>query len=235
MKIGVFSDSHYCHAERLCDRRLCSRSLKKIEQALDEFEKEKVDVCVSLGDLIDHYQDRDGSRALLGEVANLIKGRPFPFLHASGNHDYACLPPDEIAEILGIGIPPYTVETCGYRFIVLDGNYTSEMRCYADTPFNWTDSNLPPEQLQYLEKELESSELPCIVMVHEPLDPGTDDSHCINNAEQARNIIAKSGKVSLVLQGHFHCGADHVIDGIRYFTMDAMCEGEENHYTVIEV
>ena len=158
MKIGVFSDSHYCSAELLCGSRRCSLSLKKIGEALDFFDRESVDICVCLGDIIDHHQDEDGSRALLSEVADELKERKYPFLYVPGNHDYVCLEPEEITGMLGVTVPPYTVDACGFRFIVLDGNYDSNMVRYGSFPFDWKDSNLPQSQLEYLENELASSE-----------------------------------------------------------------------------
>ncbi|MBR6740795.1 MAG: metallophosphoesterase [Clostridia bacterium] len=235
MKIGVFSDSHYCSAERLGANRRCSLSLDKTKQALEDFKKQGVDVCVCLGDVIDHYHEGKSSKELLGEVSQAVKNSGLPFLYAPGNHDYCCMSPEDIAGILGVSVPPYSAEICGCRFIVLDGNFDSNMVRFGSVPFDWKDSNLPKDQLDYLQKALEDSRLPCIVMVHEPLDPFTDEAHCINNAADARKIISESGKVALVIQGHYHCGADHIVDGIRYFTSDAMCNGEENHYTVIEV
>ena len=47
--------------------------------------------------------------------------------------------------------------------------------------------------------------------------------------------MEESNKVSLVLQGHYHKGGDRMENGIRYLTVPAMCEGEENHYLILDL
>ena len=55
----------------------------------------------------------------------------------------------------------------------------------------------------------------------------------MKNADEIREII--KGKATMVLQGHYHEGAERVIDGIPYVTFCAMCEGTDNAYRIIEL
>ena len=47
----------------------------------------------------------------------------------------------------------------------------------------WTDSNLPPSQIDFLKNELAKSDKPCVILVHENLDPSVDKMHIIKNAD----------------------------------------------------
>ena len=128
-----------------------------------------------------------------------------------------------------------TVETEKYDFIVLDANYRSSMVRFDIEGVEWTDSNLPPQQLEYLRSALDSSDKECIVLVHEKLDPAIHVTHVIKNADKVREIIRESGKVRMVLQGHYHCGAEAEIDGIPYITLPAMCEHIEGYYRILDL
>ena len=57
----------------------------------------------------------------------------------------------------------------------------------------------------------------------------------IRNAPEVRALLSSSGKVKAVFQGHYHPGHENEIDGIRYHTLPAMCEGEENRFSIIEL
>jgi manganese-dependent ADP-ribose/CDP-alcohol diphosphatase len=48
-------------------------------------------------------------------------------------------------------------------------------------------------------------------------------------------MLAASGKVKTVFQGHYHPGHENELNGIRYITLPAMCEGEENRFAVYEI
>lgn len=233
MKIGVFTDAHYCKADVLCDTRRPSLSLSKIREAMEAFAREAVDFCICLGDITDHSPSdtKESIAACLREALSLIRSYEIPFFLVPGNHDYLATTRKDF-ESEGIKIPPYIHYADGYRFIFLDANYRSDGRCFDTAGVEWTDSNLPEDQLRFLKEALEEATHPCIVLIHENLDPFVDALHIVKNAEEARKVIRESGKVKLVLQGHFHPGAEHTVDGIPYVTLPAMCEGEDNSYRI---
>lgn len=237
MKLGLFTDVHYCHADVLCNTRRPSLSLGKVRAAMEAFQGEAVDLCICLGDLTDHPAGgtREETLACLREVVEIVRAYPIPFLLVPGNHDYLMLSADELLRETKCEIPPYVTCVGGYDLIVLDANYRSNGERFDRAGVEWTDSNLAGGQLEFLRDALQNATRECIILVHENLDPYVESRHVIKQAETARRIIAESGKVRLVLQGHYHAGADHMIDGIRYLTLPAMCEGEENHYAVMEL
>ncbi len=233
MKIGLFTDPHYCKAEILCRTRRPSLSLSKVKEAMETFRKEGVELCICLGDLVDKCDSLEESYMCLDEMIGMIRSYKIPFLLVPGNHDYTVFSAEELSERTGCRIPPYTVDIETHRLIILDANYRSDFRRFDIAGVDWTDSNLTPEQMEYLNDALNNSSKPCIVLIHENLDNTVESRHIVKNANQIRDIIEKSKKVPMVIQGHYHNGADHTINGIRHLTLTAMCEGVDNSYCVL--
>ena len=57
-----------------------------------------------------------------------------------------------------------------------------------------------------------------------------DEGNKVINSE---NIYIVGDRAIMVLQGHYHLGAEHTIDGIPYITIPAMCEGKDNSYRIL--
>jgi 3',5'-cyclic AMP phosphodiesterase CpdA len=162
----------------------------------------------------------------------LIRSYDIPFCLVPGNHDFLVLKREDFRSA-GVQVPPYAISANGYRLIFLDANYRSDMRHFDVAGEEWTDANLPKEQCRFLENELNAATEPCIVCIHENLDPFVEKDYIVKNADEIREII--KGKATMVLQGHYHEGAERVIDGIPYVTFCAMCEGKDNAYRIIEL
>lgn len=235
MKLGLFSDSHYCKLNTSCGTRRPSLSLGKIRQAMDAFRAEKVDYVLCLGDLTDKGTTPEEPRQCMKEIMELIGSYGLPFRAIAGNHDYAVFHGAEFSALTDSPEAPFLLETDTHTLIFLDANFRSDLRRFDIAGVEWKDSNLHPDQLSFLKKALENATKPCVVLLHENLDPTVQVDHIVKNAAEARNIIENSGKVSLVLQGHYHRGADTTLNGIRYLTLPAMCEGEENRFMIIEL
>ena len=165
----------------------------------------------------------------------LISSYDIPFYLVPGNHDYLVMTANDMEQAASFKIPPYTIETSTHCFIILDANYRSNMVRFDTAGVEWTDSNLPPCQVEFLKSRLDKTTKPCIILVHENLDPSVDKMHIIKNAEQIRAIIKNSRRVALVIQGHYHCGKESIIDNIPYITLPAMCEGERNSFKILEL
>ena len=237
MKIGLFTDCHYNKAPLIGGGRRPAASYEKIKISMDAFKEADVDMCFCLGDITDHVEG-DTKEDIIDNynyMLSLINSYGIPFYLVPGNHDYLMTTGEEIEEIIGKKLPPCVVKTEKYDIILLDANYRSSMVRFDIEGVEWTDSNLPPWQVEYLKNALDSSCKECIVMVHENLDPNIHYSHVIKNADEIRRIIKDSDKVKMVLQGHFHDGAHRVIDGIPYITLPAMCEHSEGYYKILEL
>ncbi|MHC4520998.1 MAG: alkaline phosphatase, partial [Planctomycetota bacterium] len=71
---------------------------------------------------------------------------------------------------------------------------------------------------------LATTSAPVVVFTHQLLD-GSGDVH-INNAAAVREVLESSGRVLAVFQGHHHAGSYNQINGIHYYTLIAMVEGQ---------
>lgn len=235
MKIGLFADSHYCADETKNKTRRPKLSLEKVKTAMQYFKSVDADMCICLGDLTDSACEDFSVPDPLENILEIIKTYNIPFYCVPGNHDYMDYSAEKFFELIGTALPPYIVETPNLSLIILDANYRSDYRRFDVAGVQWTDSNLPPEQSLFLENALAASKKQCIVFVHENLDFNVEEHHIIKNADEVRRIIEKSGKVKTVVQGHYHLGADNIINGVRYFTLPAMCEGTQNRFAVLEI
>ena len=202
---------------------------------MNAFQKGSVNLCVCLGDLIDVGETVEESESYMREAVELIRSYHIPYRIIPGNHDYTVFSAEQFEQITQCPIPPYTVETDTLVLAFLDASYRSDYRRFDVAGVDWKDSNLPPQQLKFLNDLLDQTEKTVVVLLHECADAKIDQDHRVNNADELRAILEAHDNVPLVLQGHYHKGADHTEKGIRYFTLPAMCEGERNCFTILDL
>jgi len=159
-----------------------------------------------------------------------------------GNHCVEALTKAEFFELTGARPAPYSFDVRfrggaeGIHAVVLDACFTSAGEPYGRRNFDWRDTNVPAEQVAWLEADLASSRLPVLVFVHQRLD-GEGDLF-VNNAADVRSVLTRSGKVLAVFQGHSHQNALEVVDGIPYCVVRAMVEDAgpaNNAFATVEI
>jgi len=240
LKIGLFSDSHYCKEPVPEKGRNSFLSFEKIREAMEDFKKNRADLVMCLGDMGDIGEHRENSQKDLKELVEMIRSYGIPFLYVAGNHDFKVAYIEELGNLVNLPVPPMTYDTEEYRFICLDANYESNGKHYSPDGYDWTDVNVPEEQLEYLRQALAGTEKECIIAIHEPIDKESakrsrfGEGASTNNAAEIREILEASGKVRLVLQGHLHEYYNICKNGIRYITVTGMCEGTPNHYMLLD-
>jgi len=231
MKLGIFTDSHYSSQELTCGKRYNSRSLEKIAAALAHFRNAGCNLVLCLGDLI----DREDSHALemqnLRAVAAVLDGTEGPVLVLRGNHDGFCFTEEEFYGILGESHRPRDLTLGNQTFLFLDACFTSDGNPYhPEGNHDWTDTWLPDTEA--LRARLAAVPGKAVVCLHQNIDPNIREDHRLKNAAEVRKILEQSGRVHLVLQGHYHPGTENTHNGIRYTTFPAMCEGDGNVYII---
>lgn len=233
MKIGLFTDSHYSSMEVSCRTRRPSLSYGKIREAMEHFRG--VDMVICLGDLIDHCEKPADNKRHLSEIAEMIRSYGIPFYSLMGNHDCDVFTPEEF-DALGGGRPPFSICDGKTALIFLDANYTLDGLHYAVGKVDWTQCLIPQDQMERLSMVLDDPQTErAYVFVHQNLDPDVQYQHIISNAGEIRRMLKQSGKTVKVIQGHYHPGHQNEIDGIEYRTLPAMCEGEGNHFEILEI
>ena len=174
-------------------------------------------------------------------MEKVFSGFPGPRYHVLGNHDLDLIDkPEFLARIKNYGqdkaLAHYSFEVSGIRFVVLDACYNSKLEDYVPGNWDWTDANVPPEQLAWLEDEIASASGQVIVFGHQCLDPNADPRHVVRNAAEVRAILERSGKVNAVFTGHQHSGLISCVNGITYYSLRAMVlNSGENGYAVADV
>lgn len=236
MRFGVFTDSHICNSDDLGLGRRPRLARGRLISLMEKFKDEGVDAIICLGDLTDCAKDEQKSDVLahLSDTVSIISSLGVPFYLVPGNHDFLVLSREEIAS-KGVLTAPFCIGDGHGKIIALDANYRESLCHFDKVGEKWDDAHVPPEQLEMLDRELEASCVPCVILIHENLDPCVDFSHQARNAESVREIIKKhASKVSLVLQGHFHYGASGVYDGVPYETLKSICVFDTDDYKILD-
>lgn len=233
MKIGIVTDAHYCDLELLGGDRKPHYAFSAVKAAFEEFKKQGVQVVASLGDMA-HYNDgKDESIKHLREISEMMNSYGIPIYHCMGNHDNEIVNGKEYAEISGFNVAPAVFEDDEVRLIFVDASYWPSGKPYEAPNVDWTQSLVPEHELDWMKKQL-NTEKRTVVFTHQNIDKNINEDHIISNADEINGILADYG-VSHVFQGHYHYGAENVINGIPYTTLRAMCLDESENYLIAEV
>ena len=233
MKIGIFTDSHYSSAEITCGKRHNSASLDKIAEAYRYFEADpECRIVICLGDLIDREGDHQKEIQNLAAVAEIISASRLHTVCVMGNHDAFTFTRNEFFEIVGpMCRTPLSINCSdGTTLLFLNTCYYASGESYAPGEGDWKDTFFP--RMQELEDCLNAAEGDVYVFMHHNIDPEIREDHRLKNAAEVREALERSSKVKAVFQGHYHKGHECELNGIRYVTYPAMCEGEGRYYIV---
>ncbi len=242
IRFGIVTDCHYADREA-AGSRYYRDSLDKVKACVQRMNDEKVDFLIELGD----FKDQDtlpveektlSYLRVIEEAFSLFQG---PRFHVLGNHDMDSLSKTQfLTQVKNTDIPVeqsfFSFDIKGLHGVVLDANYRSDGQDYDHGDFDWTDSNIPQAQLDWLKQDLSAAQVPGVVFVHQRLDG--EGNLFVKNAEEVRKVLEQSGKVSIVFQGHDHEGGYNLINDIHYYTLKAAVEGpglENNAYAVVEM
>lgn len=239
VRAGVVTDVHYCDIPAR-GSRYYSESDAKLREAVSVMNRVKPDFMIELGDFKDESRDKAATLKCLEHIESIYAGFKGERFHVQGNHEFDCLDTDEVfsrtpnaGKVCSRGY--YSFVRGGIMFIVLDGCYTSKFEHYGpDVKWTWSDANIPPEQMKWLEGELNKAKT-AVVFCHQRLDTKARAGHALKNAADVRAVLERSGKVKSVLTGHDHIGGMCQIKGITYYTLRATIEGsgaKQNSYAV---
>jgi 3',5'-cyclic-AMP phosphodiesterase len=226
VRFVLFTDQHFGPEARFRGK------LRKLSHEAGRLTRELVarcnddlvpDLVVNLGDVLeDESPERD--RAAYGEFISLLAPLRAPVIHVAGNHDTVHLTAPELAELWGeSGALHRSRDVAGVHFAVLHSQETKDVGV-----------RLPNEQLEWLGADLASTHLPTVVLVHHPLsDCDLGGNRWFEAAPQLcrvverrefRRVIAASGKVRAVFNGHAHWNHFDLCEGIPYVTLQSLTE-----------
>lgn len=223
-KVGLLADLHHAD-KREAGGRYYRHALPKLREAFHFQARENLDRIVHLGDLVDSVQDKDQEEIAIQTVANEFRAFGCPHHFLLGNHCLSAVNKRRYRELTNTAARHEHFDVGEVRFLCLDACHRSDSVPYACGNFDWRDSSLPFSQLSWLRHELRDAPGPCVVLVHQLLDPVP--SYCVSNHAEVRSILARSGKVIAVIQGHYHRNRYTEIDGIPYIVLRSLIEGPE--------
>ncbi|MCR4921592.1 MAG: metallophosphoesterase [Bacteroidaceae bacterium] len=248
LRFGIVTDLHYAQKD-VAINRYYRQSIEKLHDAVEVFNRSHLDFVIELGDLKDTNSSHDSTATLrfLDEVEAALQRFKGKVFHVLGNHDMDCISKADFlshttnpGKANGQSYYSFRPKRKGPKCIILDGNFNEDFTPYDKGNFHWTKAFIPPEELDWLSKELKEGDEPVIVFCHQLLDSfsGVNSSVCIGNAAQVVDILEESGRVLAVFQGHHHTGHYSRRNGIHYWTMKGLIEGEypaHNSYAIAEV
>lgn len=235
VRIGLVTDLHYADKPPAGSRHY-RETLDKLREAATQFEKDKPDVLVELGDFIDAADSVEVEQRYLATINRAFSAISDNRHYVLGNHCVDTLTKEEFLDGVGQERSYYSFDRGGIHFVVLDACFRSDGQPYGRKNFHWTDANLPPAEIEWLEADLRASESQIVVFAHQRLD--VNNNYGVKNAAEVRRVLEKSARVLAVFQGHNHQNDLKEIGGIHYCTLAAMVEGtgpDNNGYSRLDI
>lgn len=211
IKFGICSDLHH---------DLIPDGAKRLDGFINAMKSNNVDFVIHLGDFC--FANTKNQ-----EVINkwyTIKNS----YQVLGNHDMDHNTKQQAVDFFKMKNAYYSFNNNGLHFIVLDPNNLKLCDGYEDYSFGNYFSHadkinyIDQKQLNWLESDLNSTNLPCVIFSHQNLAP---DEYGINNNQQLAQVILKCGgnkKVVACFNGHDHVDGVKQINGIWYITINSM-------------
>ena len=235
LSIGLITDLHYADKPPAGSRHY-RESLAKLDAAAAQFQKHQISVLIELGDLIDAAETVEKERTYLKTINQKFSKICSNRHYVLGNHCVDTLKKEEFLKGEGQKESYYSFDQEGFHFIVLDACFRSDGVAYERKNFHWTDANIPPTELKWLQEDLKANERPVIVLAHQRLD--VSNNHGVKNNREVRSLLESSGNVIAVFQGHSHQNDLNIIGGIHYCTLVAMVEGmglAHNGFSILNI
>ncbi len=235
VRIGLVTDLHYADKAPAGSRHY-RETLAKLSEAARQFEKDKPDHVIELGDFIDSADSVEAEKGYLKRIHKDFAALPGEKHYVLGNHCVDVLTKEEFLEGVGQKASYGSFDAGGFHFVLLDACFRSDGKPYGRKNSLWTDANIPGDQIEWLKADLKQSQGKAIVFVHQRLD--VVNNHGVKNAPDVRKVLEDSGKVLAVFQGHSHKNDLKDINGIHYCVHRAMVEGsgpENNGYSTVDL
>ena len=223
-RFGVLTDLHAADLDARGDR-VYRASLGKLRAALAAFNAEPLDFVIQLGDFIDAGATVPAELAHLQAAEAVYAQARAPRHYVLGNHCVWGLTKDQFRAHSAARPGPYAFDVNGWHFVVLDACFRGDGTAYGAKNFEWSDSEVPAAQRDWLARDLAAAAGPVVVFVHQRLD--AEPPFGVRSARAVREILSASGKVRAVFQGHQHLNERRDLDGVAYLTLEAVIEGAE--------
>ena len=248
VKFGVVADIQY-HPGKSLGTRYYSASLNKLKEALSQFNREKVQFVINLGDTIDHQVQTFDS------VMPLFKASKAPVYNLIGNHDFDVQEgnEDRVLPTLRLRDNYYAFAKGSWRFILLDGfelrypfpadetlKRESEalywrLRAQGKEQAQRWNGGISLKQIAWLEHQLDvadKAQKNVLVLCHFPVLP--EAAHNLWNDAEVVALLERHRCVQAYFCGHNHAGDYALWNGVHYLTFQGMVETpDQNAFAIV--
>ena len=202
MRIAHITDLHlrkHVPGTSLGTGRLSRRTPELLEEAVERLCSERPDVVVVTGDLVDHPfyalstgECREEAKQDVQLIKRTVEALGCPAIIIHGNHDHREASLDALADV------PRDQRIGGYRFVTFHDEEVSR-----NVP-----QRLSEERERFHAILDDDDPTPQIHIQHYVVWPRRNEGypHTYAEADSMRERIVSSGKVRLVLSGHYHPG-----------------------------
>jgi predicted MPP superfamily phosphohydrolase len=235
VRVGLVTDVHYADKDT-AGNRYYRESLDKMRECVDRFNKNRVDLAVELGDYIDAAETVEEESEYLAKLDSEFKRFEGQRHYVLGNHCVWTLTKQQFLDRCGASESHYSFDRNGIHFAILDACFRSDGVAYGNRNYEWTDTEIPPSERDWLKGDLAATNNPTVAFVHQRLDVA--GHYGVKSAPEVRKILEASEKVLAVFHGHNHVNDHNEVNGIHYCTLEAAIDGsgaENNAYGLLDV
>ena len=239
VRIGIVTDVHVHDTDspnEFGGAKVMVNYAERLTAFVDAMSAWPADTIIDLGDFVNgifvmgaDLGDPARIPSLLADGVSILSGFDGPIHHVIGNHDVYDLSKEEYLAGIGAESTYYSFDLGAYHVIILDAQFTKEGADYGHV--SWmVQGTIPEHELTWLRDDLASTDKPTVVCVHQPLDVDysfTAGGSPTSNHLDVRDVLAGSGNVIAVFQGHAHDINYSLIDGIHYVTIAGMVDHGE--------
>lgn len=204
LKFAHISDSHITLTKADTSFKALSQSKALLADTIDQINKENgIDFVIQTGDTIDVPNEKD--IMLYMSMMNYLR---YPWFVAFGNHDFSVggdITRERYLQLLTSHNRNFNFNKTyysfkpkkGYKVIVLDAVDNSKIT---------GNGIFPKEQLEWLDKELDSANKDTVlIFLHHPIiEPYPSSHHKILNTDEFYQIIDKYKNPIGIFSGHYH-------------------------------
>lgn len=237
-RLIIFSDIHYLDRpvddnELNIKRKLTNYAEKIMDLLIKKINEEMPDLCICLGDLIQDVANYEIDKNNFTYMWNKLKGINVPFYSVLGNHDLRSMNSrKELEKIMKYENATFSVDLCGYHFIILSTDIREDFMKKDGGIFKAQCMN--KEEIEWLKKDLEENNLPCIIFTHFGLAEDKQignywfekipEKGLMSNRKEVKDIIKKDKNIIAIFSGHQHWTKQIQEDDKMYYLLGSLTE-----------
>lgn len=236
VRLAVFTDLHAHDTDSPNEYKVMTGWADRLTAFVEAVNAWPADLIVNLGDLVNgtfvmgaDLGDPGRIPGILDETVAILSELDAPVHHVLGNHDVYSLSKAQFLTATGQESTFYSFDVGGFHFVVLDAQYDKQERDYEHIAW-MVQGLIPGVQLAWLAEDLAQTDLPTVVLIHQPLSSDFSllaGGPPVFNHLAVRQALVDSGRVVAVLQGHAHKAAHVEIDDIHYITVAGLVDDRE--------